>query len=482
MLKTNSADFIAIATLIATVLFVYVVYRLINRKDPNYDNMISSEKRSYEKLKFKHFQAVVLAAGAVIVYGIGAGAIYYAINHQAKVDKDVNNMESKEKEDDETFYDYLANEMIAEVNDKYGKQNFLISPYSMTIALEMLRDGASGDTRAEIDNLLQHREMIERINIPGKVATANGLFVKEKYKGDILDSYYKLIKEGYEGDILYDSFETPKVINDWISKNTNKMIKEPIKSIDKDFVLGIFNATAIDVEWKNKFECTQTISETFYEGEKEYDVEMMHQEYQQDAKYFELSDSEGVILPYKTYDSKGKETDKGTTLEFIAFLPKLDLDNYLSFRLFKEEYPKIDKEAKNISNDTRLELFLPRFEYDFSFDEFAESLKNVGVKSAFQDDANFSNISKTKDDIKVGSAVHETYIKLGETGTKAAAVTGFAMVGNAYMPEDYETIRIRFNKPFLYLIRDSKTKEILFIGGVYKPNLWKGETCQNDTN
>ena len=30
-----------------------------------------------------------------------------------------------------------------------------------------------------------------------------------------------------------------------------------------------------------------------------------------------------------------------------------------------------------------------------------------------------------------------------------------------------------------YIIRDTKSKEILFIGSVYEPNEWKGTTCSN---
>ena len=45
--------------------------------------------------------------------------------------------------------------------------------------------------------------------------------------------------------------------------------------------------------------------------------------------------------------------------------------------------------------------------------------------------------------------------------------------------KEFGKIEINFDKPFFYMIRDSKTKEVLFMGGVYKPNLWKGITCEN---
>ena len=64
----------------------------------------------------------------------------------------------KQKKDDnnEVFVtdvtDYDIN-LIKEIN-KLEKDNYLISPYSIEMALSMLRDGASGKTREEIESLI----------------------------------------------------------------------------------------------------------------------------------------------------------------------------------------------------------------------------------------------------------------------------------------------------------------------------------------
>ena len=58
------------------------------------------------------------------------------------------------------------------------------------------------------------------------------------------------------------------------------MIKEIIDSLDKNFVMGIANAVAIDVEWKQSFECTNTIEEEFTKiNYDKYKVSMMHNTY-----------------------------------------------------------------------------------------------------------------------------------------------------------------------------------------------------------
>ena len=42
--------------------------------------------------------------------------------------------------------------ILKEANQSSGEKNYLISPYSIKYALSMLREGASGETRKEIEN------------------------------------------------------------------------------------------------------------------------------------------------------------------------------------------------------------------------------------------------------------------------------------------------------------------------------------------
>ena len=82
----------------------------------------------------------------------------------------------------------------------------------------------------------------------------------------------------------------------------------------------------------------------------------------------------------------------------------------------------------------------------------------------------------------VGEAIHKTHIDLNEKGTKAAAVTYFGMYKATSVMKQPERVKVTFDKPFMYMIRDSKTKEILFFGTVYEPNKWNGSTCTIEEN
>ena len=111
-------------------------------------------------------------------------------------------------------------------------------------------------------------------------------------------------------------------------------------------------------------------------------------------------------------------------------------------------------------------------------------MKKLGIIQAFDpNNANFSNImdkNSVIDNLYVGEAIHKTHIDLNEKGTKAAAITYFGMFKNTSIIIEKENIEIEFNRPFIYIIKDSKTNEMLFFGVVYEPNKWNGSTCSNE--
>ena len=365
------------------------------------------------------------------------------------------------------------------------KENYLISPYSIEIALNMLKEGANGNTKDEIEKVLPNRK-ISDISIKNRVNIANSLFIKDKYKNTIKKDFKIALVDSYDSEVLYDEFKTPDVINEWVNKKTDGMIKKIINKMDDNFVLGVANAIAVDVEWAKQFDCNDTTKEKFTKDNgKTINVEMMHNSYTTDSyKYLESKDAKGIIIPYKSYDYKtGKiDYDNGRNLEFIGILPNKSVEEYIK-DLTEDSLNNLIKSASGASSTYEIKLSLPRFKYEYSVDNFKDSLVKLGIKDAFdQYNADFSGIMKKSDmddNLYVGTAIHKTYIDLNEKGTKAAAVTFFGIDSYAALPQDKEIINIEFNRPFVYMIRDAKTKEMLFFGAVYEPNLWDGKTCSN---
>ena len=385
-------------------------------------------------------------------------------------------------------YNYANGEfnlnLIKTVNET-NRANYLISPYSIEVALNLLKEGADANTYTEIEKVIGTRE-ISNLIIENRIGVANAAFIKNEYKQYVKETYYQALKDKYQSEILYDDFDSPKVINDWVNAKTQGMIKEILKEMDEDFVLGLANALAIDVEWDSPFECTATTSQKFTKVDgKMMDVEMMHKTFEYgDVKYIKNKEVTGIVIPYKKYNKNGEETyDDASNLEFVAILPKSDITTYIN-ALNKDKLENLYKNAKAIDDKTEIALSLPRFKYDYELENFKEVLQKMGIKEAFDpNNANFTKIIDEKEivgNIYVGEAIHKTHIDLNEKGTKAAAITYFGMFKNTAMPIQKETIEITFDKPFIYMIKDAKTNEMLFFGTVYEPSKWNGSTCSEE--
>ncbi len=366
------------------------------------------------------------------------------------------------------------------------EHNYLISPYSIEIALNMVKEGSNGKTLEELKKVLPERSM-HYLTAKDRIGVANAIFLKDRYSNYIEENFMTSLKKDYQAEVIVDKFTTPNKINEWVNKKTYKMIPKILNQMDSNFVLGLANALAIDVKWLSPFECSLTNEQTFTKSNNEtMKVEMMHKFIENNATYFETKNAEGIILPYKTYDEKGEENyHEGVSLEFVGILPKKDAFSYVE-NLTTKELEDIDKNIQAANDDLNIRLSLPRFEYEFNLAKFKEVLISMGMKSMFsKEEADFSHIISREnlkalgsENLYINTAIHKTYIKLNETGTKAAAVTYFGFAEATAIMKQPKVITLNFNKSFVYMIRDSETKEILFFGVVDEPNKWEKKTCK----
>ena len=368
--------------------------------------------------------------------------------------------------------------LISSYHDSLEKdENYMISPYSLEFVLAMIRDGASGTTYEELNKLVPERDIKifsakERINI------ANALFIKNNVV--VKDDFKKLMRDKYKSQILYDEFVTPDVINDWANKETYGMIPKVMEQISDNFLFGLGNATAIDVEWISKFKCSSTELEKFskYDGSK-IDVAMMHQYFENVASYYKDDNATYVSLPYRVYNELGEYDREGTQLEFIGILPEEDVDKYINsfdYDVFKNNL----KEMKKADDLFHINLKLPKFKYDYDVEGLTNLLINLGLKETLSPSPNFEKIADY--DMSISNVAQKTFIDLSESGTKAAAVTVVTFDANAIAPTEPEVVEVTFDKPFIYIIKDKNSDELLFFGVVYSPTEYKDgdKLCEED--
>lgn len=353
-----------------------------------------------------------------------------------------------------------------------NKSNMIYSPLSIKYALNMLKDGANGNTKKQIDNFIGNEKVTKYENIGKNLSLANSVFIRDTFSSNVKEDYKNLLLNNYNAELKYDPFENAKEVNNWIEKQTLGQIKNMLKDntvSNPDCKMLLINALAIDMEWEwaDSFSEKDTYGRPFYlENGEEVKATMMNQE----------NESENVLYyvdNYITALSMDLEEYDNVQMECIVIMPDSNLHDYInSFSL--DDLDKINKKFEKAS-DTKdgLDISIPRFSYDYDL-SLKDDLIDLGVKDAFDSSlADFSNMTD-KSEFYVSDALHKANIDFSEKGIKAAAATVIYMTSGMAFQEE-SPIEININKPFMYIIRDKKTNEIWFVGTVYKPNLWEND-------
>lgn len=130
--------------------------------------------------------------------------------------------------------------------------NKVYSPLSIKYALKMLEQGTSGESKAQITNVVGDISLA-KYNPHRNMALANALFVNTIYQNNIKQTYITELETKYNAAVIADSFENTQNINSWISNNTLQLINNGIDNISSDTTFLLVNALGIDMEWKQKF-------------------------------------------------------------------------------------------------------------------------------------------------------------------------------------------------------------------------------------
>jgi len=100
------------------------------------------------------------------------------------------------------------------------------------------------------------------------------------------------------------------------------------------------------------------------------------------------------------------------------------------------------------------------------------TLIEMGMPLPFTPAADFSamsNPASADDQLYIDDAYHRAFIDVNESGTEAAAATAVVMRVRGAAAAPPEPPRFTADHPFLFLIRDTQTGSILFMGRVNDP-------------
>jgi serpin B len=111
-------------------------------------------------------------------------------------------------------------------------------------------------------------------------------------------------------------------------------------------------------------------------------------------------------------------------------------------------------------------VYIPKFRLETDY-RLSETLKDMGMPTAFGGRADFSGMDGTGG-LWIDDVFHSAFVNVNEEGTEAAAATATSMTMGMTFP--IEPIPVfRADHPFIFLIQDSDTGNILFMGRVVNP-------------
>lgn len=293
----------------------------------------------------------------------------------------------------------------------------------------------------------------------------------EYYQG-IVEENEKGIKFNNTKNVDFSSFSVVANKYDIINVLGEDNIKNTIKDAYIEYIENPKYPEVITEEeknYKNNNYLDEYIDDYIKELSKNY------------GKYVKSTDLEFYTDDSYNIFAKDLKKYNGTQLQYVAIMPKKEeLDSFISntdantLKSLINKLKSVEYETFKEGYLTILTGFVPYFDFDYELD-LKDNLKSLGVEDVFDSKkADLSKLSKSQSFIDVMK--HQANINFSNEGIKASSISYGYGRGDTCGPEfryafevPTEIIKLEFDKPFMYLIRDKKTGEVWFTGTVYEP-------------
>ncbi|WP_084713167.1 serpin family protein [Streptacidiphilus rugosus] len=347
-----------------------------------------------------------------------------------------------------------------------AKGNVAVSPASLEDALAMLLPGARGETAAEIQKLLgtglgaeryaaalgalRRAEVAQATADHNQLSFADDLWAQQGFR--LRPPYLRTLAGAFDTgvhtvDFAHDAQGAIEAINGQVSQETHGMVPTLFDrgGLDSSTVLALTDALYLHANWAVPFDREKT-----------------------QAAPFHLADGTTVQTPTMT-GSGG--VPAGATADWqTAELPYQGGRLAMDLLLPTDPANRLPTAAQLTAalasvGDRRALVHLPRFHFSYG-QELTPTLESLGMRTAFSPKADLGGIPADGTPIQVSTMVQRTRVDVDEQGTTAAAATG---VGLSATAAEFPPPELSFDRPFVFLIRDTTTGQVLFLGRVTDP-------------
>lgn len=345
------------------------------------------------------------------------------------------------------------------------QENRAYSPVSLYMALSMLAECTSGESRSQILCLMNAPDIETLRTQAGQVwnanycddgaiksVLANSVWLSDSLEtnsgtlGTLAKSYYASAHSGEFG-----SDEMTQAIRGWLNKQTGGMLNDAVSDVapDASTLMALYSTVWFKGRWDNEFNKQLNDTRTFHTPSGDVQAEFMNQSF--DRSYYWGEDFGAVKQPFVSgCDMWLILPDEDKSVSDV-----LDSGNYLSLMTDGYDYEN--------SRTMKVNLALPKFDVTSTID-LREGLTELGITDVFSENADFSELCSSE--LYVNSARQSARVTIDEEGCTAAAFTEMLLCGSACPPANIQEIDFVLDRPFLFVITGLDGQP-LFVGTVF---------------
>lgn len=357
--------------------------------------------------------------------------------------------------------------LFSTLTESQENENILIAPTSIALTLSMLYNGATGATQTEIAQGLYLKNVsantLNRANqnlyndlnsheLSSSFIVNNSLWAKEGFP--FRYQFRKNSRNYYQAKITnldFSSSEARGIVNRWVTEETQGQVRKIMDSTQADDVLFLINTATFQGRWKRGFDSNLTKDKPFYLKD-------------QSVKNYPFMSRQGVYNYLETPQLQAAELPYGNgRFSLYLFLPKAESD--LPTILEEIKAKKSNKLFSKFRKSQGL-LELPRFRLNDEVN-LTDALKKLGFSTMFAaDKAEFSQLSSHS--TYISGMKHQTILTINENGVNSSTQNDLSVQKRSKNKGEKE-FSLKIDRPFLSIIRDNKTGNILFMGMIFEP-------------
>ena len=366
------------------------------------------------------------------------------------------------------------------------KENILFSPLILEISLSMIYARSQGNTKYQMENVLNFYESPCADNIIDAIQTIQNNLNETNWiylnlmainSTENLNPDYKIfMEENFQAktiNMMNDMEDLKNQINQFVLPNAmiNKLITTlhsfNLTSINDDNdrkPIALINMATFQTKWLESFDQQQTQIGYFHSwnGEKYSNIQYMFKNGLFPHLYLPDMDADMIMIKFLNEN-----------FSFIGILPRLiEMDLNRIHRSLSSLYLYHLIEKLNQTFATEFALFLPRMNLCITYENLVDDFEEMGINDLFhpyRSNLTDDNLFNNKTNQWIDRIYHQSQIQMNEYGIGNDDSFYDLHTMDKIIVEKRQSLPVlKFDHPFIFFINHIQSGQILFLGEIQR--------------